>query len=160
MLAVRKRHSLEGLKLAGLENIKGIDRGLRAINILTDPGDISDTAAPHCQTSTLPGQQQYPRHTPMDSQYPATKDDLYHIQMDLKHIQAVQSHHADRLMRLEKRQADDAALKSVWGNGSPFPSVLSGTPQHDQPAIIISQLVQVTNIALQYRSCAESPNCL
>ncbi|QSZ30033.1 hypothetical protein DSL72_004551 [Monilinia vaccinii-corymbosi] len=33
-------------------------------------------------------------------------------------------------MRLEKRQADDAALKSVWGTNSPFPGILSGTPQH------------------------------
>ncbi|KAH8805587.1 hypothetical protein F5884DRAFT_680893 [Xylogone sp. PMI_703] len=47
--------------------------------------------------------------------------------MDIKHVQAVQSNHADRLLRLEKRQADDAALKSVWT--SPFPSVLGGTPQ-------------------------------
>ena len=96
----------------------------------------------------------------MDSQYPATRDDLYHIQMDLKHVQAVQSNHADRLMRLEKRQADDAALKSVWGNGSPFPSVLSGTPQHGQSLIKISQLVQVANILLQYRSCAKSSGCV
>ncbi|KAH6668859.1 hypothetical protein B0J14DRAFT_487647 [Halenospora varia] len=50
--------------------------------------------------------------------------------MDVKHVQDVQINHAERLLRLEKRQADDAALKSVWGNGSPFPSVLSGTPQH------------------------------
>jgi hypothetical protein len=68
----------------------------------------------------------------MDSQFAASRDDLYHIQMDLKHVQAVQTNHADRLLRLEKRQADDAALKSVWGNGSPFPSVLSGPPQHGQ----------------------------
>ncbi|KAE9367776.1 hypothetical protein N431DRAFT_348227 [Stipitochalara longipes BDJ] len=49
--------------------------------------------------------------------------------MDVKHVQAVQINHADRILRLEKRQADDAALKSVWGTGSPFPGVLSGTPQ-------------------------------
>jgi hypothetical protein len=68
----------------------------------------------------------------MDSQFAATRDDLYHMQLDIKHVQAVQTNHADRLLRLEKRQADDAALKSVWGTGSPFPSVLSGTPQHGQ----------------------------
>ncbi|CAG8980209.1 hypothetical protein HYALB_00012831 [Hymenoscyphus albidus] len=65
----------------------------------------------------------------MDSQFTPTREDLYHVQMDVKHVQAVQINHAERLLRLEKRQADDAALKSVWGNGSPFPSVLSGTPQ-------------------------------
>ncbi|KAI6781081.1 uncharacterized protein J7T54_003248 [Emericellopsis cladophorae] len=48
--------------------------------------------------------------------------------MELKQVQYAQSNHAERLSRLEKRQADDAALKSVWN--SPFPGVLSGTPQH------------------------------
>jgi hypothetical protein len=68
----------------------------------------------------------------MDSQLSATREDLYHVQMDVKHVQAVQINHAERLLRLEKRQADDAALKSVWGTGSPFPSILSGTPQQGQ----------------------------
>jgi hypothetical protein len=66
----------------------------------------------------------------MDSQFPVTREELYHVQMDVKHVQAVQISHSDRISRLEKRQADDAALKSVWGPESPFPSVLSGTPQH------------------------------
>jgi hypothetical protein len=74
----------------------------------------------------------------MDSQFPATRDDLYNVHMDLKQVQAVQTNLADRILRLEKRQADDAALKSVWGNGSPFPSVLSGTPQHGLPSLITS----------------------
>ena len=64
----------------------------------------------------------------MDSYFSATKEDLQHVQMDVKHVQAVQINHADRILRLERRQADDAALKSVWGSGSPFPGVLSGTP--------------------------------
>lgn len=68
------------------------------------------------------------RSPPMDSHFPATKEDLHYVQMDVKHVQAVQINHADRLLRLERRQADDAALKSVWGSGSPFPGVLSGTP--------------------------------
>ncbi|KAG4438842.1 hypothetical protein IFR05_005682 [Cadophora sp. M221] len=66
----------------------------------------------------------------MDSQFTATREDLYHVQMDVKHVQAVQINHADRLLRLERRQADDAALKSVWGPSPPFPGILSGTPQH------------------------------
>jgi len=65
----------------------------------------------------------------MDSQFTATREDLYHVQMDVKHVQAVQINHADRLLRLERRQADDAALKSVWGPSPPFPGILSGTPQ-------------------------------
>ncbi|RWA09345.1 hypothetical protein EKO27_g5752 [Xylaria grammica] len=48
--------------------------------------------------------------------------------MDVKQIHMVQNSHAERLSRLEKRQADDAAIKSAWN--SPFPSALSGTPQH------------------------------
>ena len=68
----------------------------------------------------------------MDPQFTATREDLYHVQMDVKHVQAVQIHHADRILKLEKRQADDAALKSVWGAGSQFPSVLGGTPQQGQ----------------------------
>ncbi|KAL2064174.1 hypothetical protein VTL71DRAFT_4668 [Oculimacula yallundae] len=66
----------------------------------------------------------------MDSHFTASREDLYHVQMDVKHVQAVQNNHADRLLRLERRQADDAALKSVWGPSPPFPGILSGTPQH------------------------------
>lgn len=63
----------------------------------------------------------------MDSHFPAIREDLYHLQMDVKNVQLVQSDHSERLLRLERRQASDAALKSVWS--SPFPSVLNGTPQ-------------------------------
>jgi len=54
----------------------------------------------------------------MEGHFPLTREELYNVQMDVKHV------------RLEKRQADDAALKSVWN--SPFPSVLGGTPQHGE----------------------------
>ncbi|KAI0480661.1 TMP-TENI-domain-containing protein [Xylariaceae sp. FL0804] len=47
--------------------------------------------------------------------------------MDVKQIQIVQGNHAERLSRLEKRQADDAAIKSAWN--SPFPSALGGPLQ-------------------------------
>ncbi|KAF4981637.1 hypothetical protein FZEAL_2606 [Fusarium zealandicum] len=63
----------------------------------------------------------------MDPRFPVSREDLYNLQMEVKQVQYAQSNHAERLMRLEKRQADDAALKSVWN--SPFPGVLSGTPQ-------------------------------
>lgn len=63
----------------------------------------------------------------MDSHFPATREDLYMVQMEVKHVSSVQSDHTERLLRLEKRQAADAALKSVWN--SPFPSVMGGTPQ-------------------------------
>ncbi|KAL2108235.1 hypothetical protein VUR80DRAFT_4100 [Thermomyces stellatus] len=47
--------------------------------------------------------------------------------MDLKQLQISQNNHAERLLRLERRQADDAAIKAAW---SPFPGVLAATPQH------------------------------
>ncbi|KAI9874666.1 MAG: hypothetical protein M1830_009429 [Pleopsidium flavum] len=62
----------------------------------------------------------------------ASRDDIWRMQTDMKTVQATQIEHADRLLRLERRQDDDARMKSVWGNSSPFPSILSGTPQQDQ----------------------------
>ncbi|KAF2715927.1 UCH-domain-containing protein [Polychaeton citri CBS 116435] len=53
----------------------------------------------------------------------------WHVQQDVARIQQIQQEHSERLARLERRQDDDARMKSVWGNQSPFPSVLSGTPQ-------------------------------
>ena len=50
--------------------------------------------------------------------------------MEVKQVQFIQASHAERLMRLERRQTEDA-VKSVW-NPSPFPSVLGGTPQHGE----------------------------
>ncbi|KAJ3496141.1 hypothetical protein NLG97_g2878 [Lecanicillium saksenae] len=47
--------------------------------------------------------------------------------MEVKQVQYAQTNHAERILRLEKRQTDDTALKSVWN--SPFPGVLAGTPQ-------------------------------
>ncbi|CAJ2510165.1 Uu.00g060650.m01.CDS01 [Anthostomella pinea] len=64
----------------------------------------------------------------MDFRYPVSREELYSVQMDVKQVQIVQNSHAERLSRLEKRQADDAAIKSAWN--SPFPSALGGTPQH------------------------------
>lgn len=64
----------------------------------------------------------------MDPHFVVTREDLYNLQMEVKQVQYAQANHADRITKLEKRQADDAALKSVWN--SPFPGVLSGTPQH------------------------------
>lgn len=64
----------------------------------------------------------------MDPRYPVAREELYNVQMDIQKLHHVQGNHAERLSRLEKRQADDAAIKSAWN--SPFPSALGGTPQH------------------------------
>ncbi|KAI9706753.1 MAG: CSN-associated deubiquitinating enzyme Ubp12 [Bogoriella megaspora] len=47
-------------------------------------------------------------------------------------VQQIQQDHNERLLRLERRQEDDARIKSVWGSTTSFPSVLSGTP-HQTP---------------------------
>jgi len=58
-----------------------------------------------------------------------TNNDTWRLQTDVTRLQQTQAEHAERLARLERRQDDEARVKSVWGTSSPFPSVLSGTPQ-------------------------------
>ncbi|PON27241.1 hypothetical protein TGAM01_v203622 [Trichoderma gamsii] len=64
----------------------------------------------------------------MESRFGVSREELYNLQMELKQVQYTQANYAERILRLEKRQADDSAIKSVWN--SPFPGVLAGTPQH------------------------------
>jgi hypothetical protein len=73
--------------------------------------------------------------TGMDPRFCVTREDWYNLQMEVKQIQYVQGNHTDRLVRLEKRQADDASIKSVWN--SPFPGVLSGTPQQGESSLLM-----------------------
>jgi len=63
----------------------------------------------------------------MDPRYAVSREEFYNLQMEVKQAQITQSGHGERIQRLEKRLADDAALKSVWN--PPFPGVLGGTPQ-------------------------------
>lgn len=65
------------------------------------------------------------------------RDDIWRFHSEMLRVQQTQAEHADRLARLERRQDEDARVKSVWGTSSPFPSVLGGTPQQvplQQPA--------------------------
>ncbi|KAK5664182.1 hypothetical protein OQA88_398 [Cercophora sp. LCS_1] len=64
----------------------------------------------------------------MDPRFIITRDEFHDVQMDLKRVHSIQQQQSERIRMLEKRQADEAQLKSVWN--SPFPSVLGGTPQH------------------------------
>lgn len=59
----------------------------------------------------------------------SSNNETWRLQSDVLRVQQVQAEHAERIARLERRQDDDARMKSVWGQSSPFPSVLSGTPQ-------------------------------
>ena len=59
----------------------------------------------------------------------ASSDDIWRLQNEMKNVYATQAELADRLGRLERRQDDDAHVKSVWGGQSPFPSLLNGASQ-------------------------------
>ncbi|KAM0716606.1 hypothetical protein Q7P37_008051 [Cladosporium fusiforme] len=59
----------------------------------------------------------------------SSNNETWRLQSDILRVQQLQAEHAERIARLERRQDDDARMKSVWGQSSPFPSVLSGTPQ-------------------------------
>jgi hypothetical protein len=59
-------------------------------------------------------------------------NDAWRLQSDVARVQQVQADHAERIARLERLQDHDARVKSVWGTSSPFPSVLSGTPQQGE----------------------------
>lgn len=69
----------------------------------------------------------------MDSRFVGTRDEYQDVQMEVKRLQLVQHEHSERLRMLEKRQADDAALKSVWS--SPFPGVMASTQHAPQPGL-------------------------
>lgn len=60
---------------------------------------------------------------------PLSNNETWRLQNDLAKVQQIQVDHHDRIARLERRQDDDARMKSLWGSNSPFPSVLGGTPQ-------------------------------
>ncbi|KAK3295979.1 uncharacterized protein B0H64DRAFT_323155 [Chaetomium fimeti] len=64
----------------------------------------------------------------MDPVFFVTREEMHEFQMEMRRMNHIQQTHGERIRAVEKRQADDAALKSVWN--SPFPSVLGGTPQH------------------------------
>ncbi|KAH9827650.1 UCH-domain-containing protein [Teratosphaeria destructans] len=58
-----------------------------------------------------------------------SNNETWRLQSEVTRIAQSQAEHAERIARLERRADDDARMKSVWGQSSPFPSVLSGTPQ-------------------------------
>ena len=59
-----------------------------------------------------------------------SQSDLWQLSSNIRNVQEIQQEHSERLSRLERRHDEETKVKSVWGPTSPFPSVLSGTPQH------------------------------
>lgn len=72
------------------------------------------------------------------------RDDFWRFQSEMLRVQQTQADHGERLSRLERRQYEDARVKSVWGASSPFPSVLSGTPQQGQLVLIFGGTLLLT----------------
>ncbi|KAI5302695.1 regulator of (H+)-ATPase in vacuolar membrane [Ascosphaera pollenicola] len=57
----------------------------------------------------------------MDGHYLfASREDLCHIEEEVKGLYATQLDHSERLVRLERKRQDDARMTNVWGN-SAFP---------------------------------------
>jgi ubiquitin carboxyl-terminal hydrolase 4/11/15 len=72
------------------------------------------------------------------------RDDFWRFQSEMLRVQQTQADHGERLSRLERRQDEDARVKSVWGASSPFPSVLSGTPQQGQLVLVFGGTLLLT----------------
>lgn len=77
------------------------------------------------------------------------QSDVWRLSNTMRNFQDVQQDHADRLVRLERRQDDDSRLKSVWGPASPFPGVLSGTPQHGKSILLVVIATFITIVVIQ-----------
>lgn len=87
----------------------------------------------------------------------ASKEDLWRLQNEMKNVYATQAEHSDRISRLERRQDDDIRMKSVWGNQSPFPGILSGTPQQGTVSVFSKLEAKLTVIPEQgYNPAAEA----
>jgi ubiquitin carboxyl-terminal hydrolase 4/11/15 len=65
------------------------------------------------------------------------RDDGWRFQADMLRVQQTVVDHSERLSRLERRQQEEERMKSVWGTSSPFPGVLSGTPQQGNTLFIL-----------------------
>lgn len=96
----------------------------------------------------------------MDPQFAfASSADIWRLQDEMKNVYATQAEHSDRLLRLERRQDDDARVRSVWGNSSPFPSILSGTPQqgkHSRLSFMPKQVLMSFRTDPGYNPAAEA----
>lgn len=79
----------------------------------------------------------------------SSNNETWRLQSDIVRFQQVQAEHAERIARLERRQEDDARMKSVWGQTSPFPSVLSGTPQQGEMHFCPFFFLRGTDVYLQ-----------
>ena len=86
----------------------------------------------------------------------ATRDELWHLQTDMKSVFSTQADHTDRLSRLERKLEEDNRVKSVWGSSSPFPSALGGTPQHGKSICFLLHLKVDKSADPGYNPAAEA----
>ena len=82
----------------------------------------------------------------------SSNNETWRVQSDIVRLQQVQAEQAERIARLERRQEDDARMKSVWGQTSPFPSVLSGTPQQGEIYILPLLIAHRTDLIMQHHT--------
>ena len=62
----------------------------------------------------------------------SSSNDTWRLQSDVTKLQQVQSDHAERIARVERKQDEDARMRSVWGSNSPFPSGLTPAERHSR----------------------------
>lgn len=67
-------------------------------------------------------------------QHNISRNELLRLQSEMKTFSSIQSEHAERLARLERRPEDDGRSKSIWGGSSPFPGLGASTPSAGKPA--------------------------
>ncbi|KAI9864122.1 MAG: hypothetical protein M1813_003439 [Trichoglossum hirsutum] len=74
----------------------------------------------------------------------SSRENIWRLHAEMKNVQLVQAEHADRLLRLERRQDDDARLKSVWEpiHNPPSDMLTSFDQEHQQSLLGSLQLDQ------------------
>lgn len=80
----------------------------------------------------------------------SSNHEFWRLQGDVGRVQQVQAEHSERLARVERKLDEDARMKSVWGNTSPFPGVLSGTPQQGRShsdLLVRTWLIEFSDVA-------------
>jgi ubiquitin carboxyl-terminal hydrolase 4/11/15 len=71
---------------------------------------------------------------PQSLTFTPQNNEIWRMSTAMRTLQETQQEHTERLSRLERQRDEETRVKSVWGPSSPFPGILSGTPQHGKCA--------------------------